>query len=111
MSEAGSAPALKNFRFPLDQLAGDGPHYRWVSERMELMIFRWQGEYRVFSSICPHMGAQLGLDTRQQALVCPWHGLACDLATKETNHHRYRKLKEFSARVEGTELVIVLGEL
>ena len=94
------------FRIRLERPVDERPIYVWMTERMELMIFRSRGKLRVFSSICPHMGAQMQFDVRRSCLHCPWHGLRLDLTTGHTDHPRYSRLREWQAQIEGDELIV-----
>jgi nitrite reductase/ring-hydroxylating ferredoxin subunit len=77
--------------------AGDEVVYAWISRTQEVMAFRVGDRLVVCSAICPHMGAQLTLDRRRRAVVCPWHGLAFALPDGACEHHRYRRLRLFPA--------------
>jgi nitrite reductase/ring-hydroxylating ferredoxin subunit len=93
-------------RIPLAALDGQGPHYQWIGQKTEVVIIVKSSEgYRVFSSICPHMGARLCLDGGLD-LSCPWHGLKFDLRNLTSNNRRYRVPREYSAVVSGSDLLI-----
>ena len=94
------------FRIRIERPLDERPSYYWVTERLELMVFRAGGRLRVFSSICPHMGAQIQHSARRCALKCPWHGLELDLETGQTGHPRYPRLREWQAQLEGDELIV-----
>ncbi len=92
------------FDIPLDGELGSEPVYLWASQRLEIVAFRQAGEVRAFSSICPHMGAQLCVDREERRLHCPWHGLSFDLTTGEAAHPRFRRIREWNAEVDGRRL-------
>lgn len=81
--------------------------YEWVSQTREVMVFRLAGKLYACSATCPHMGARLEVDFRNERLQCPWHGLqsrpadgfACD-------HPRFRKLRHFELREAGGEVEV-----
>lgn len=88
---------------------GSEPFYAWVSEKIEIVAFRDGDRVRVFRSICPHMGARLEVDRTRNCLHCPWHGLAFDLASRQSDHHRYRSVREWRGVVEGNRLLVFDG--
>ena len=77
--------------------------YVWLDEKKEAIIVEREGKVCAYSSLCPHMGAQLVYDAKEDKLVCPWHGLSFDLKTGESNHHRYKKVHEFCINQNGVE--------
>ena len=80
--------------------------YFWVREKVEVMVFRHEGELCVYASICPHMGAQLFYDGKRKSIQCPWHPLEANPKTGCSNHHQFSKFKRFNARLEKDELTI-----
>lgn len=80
--------------------------YVWLDDKKEAILFEREGQLRLFSSICPHMGAQLCHRSENDQLVCPWHGLAFDLKTGNSNHHRYKRLLEYGVEQRGEEIVV-----
>jgi hypothetical protein len=94
-SQPHSAPA--RWRLDLPRPPDGSPQYVWVTPRLELAIFRHDGRVHAFTSICPHMGAQLSVDLTRRCLHCPWHGLAAPLAgwmKRQLARHAGRQLAE-----------------
>ncbi len=96
----------RHFSVPLREIPESGSFYRWLDEKTEVLIFKEDSKIRVFNAICPHMGSQLCYDALKGDVSCSWHGLRLCLKTGETNHLVYRKVREFSAEVQGEEIHI-----
>lgn len=99
------APRIK-YRVKLTEPIGTAPTYFWVTDKIEVMVFRDGEIVRVISSLCPHMGARLNWTPSKGAVACPWHGLEFKKETLKSCHHRYRTLKEYKADLTGEDLVI-----
>ena len=94
------------YSIKLDSELGSDPTYIWLTDKIEVMVFIHEGKIKAFSSICPHMGAQLCYKKRAKILQCPWHGLTFNLESKESNHYRYKEVLEYKAEVIDGELLI-----
>lgn len=86
-----------------------GAMHVWIAEKLEVIVFRNAGRIRIFSSICPHMGAQLQCH-RNNSIACPWHGLCFKLGQAkgevESNHRKYRRIREYEGEIVNGELRI-----
>lgn len=106
VNPASATHQVIKYTIKLNEPLGKDPIYRWLTEKIEVMIFRDGDRVRVVSSLCPHMGARLSWDKTKTRVTCPWHGLSYDGNGLKSCHHRYRKLNEFRAEVFGDEIVI-----
>ncbi len=101
--------SLVPYKIPLTDLAklvkGESATL-WIDEKREVIVIPADQGYEVYSSICPHMGAQMQLDAKSGELVCPWHGLRYCPEQQTSNHHCYRNLKKYKAEVKGDSLEI-----
>lgn len=100
--DTGIAPRRIKLDSPLDET----PRYFWLTEKIEIVAFLHEGMPRVFHSICPHMGARLDVKDGGKTLACPWHGLSFDLQSQKSAHHRYKKICQLTAQIDGDTLVI-----
>jgi nitrite reductase/ring-hydroxylating ferredoxin subunit len=100
------AAATPRHEIALDRDIGNDPIYVWAAPRLEVVIFRDGATVRAFSSICPHMGAQLAVDAQGRRLHCPWHGLAFDLGTCRSQHARYGRVREWRVEVQGRRVLL-----
>jgi nitrite reductase/ring-hydroxylating ferredoxin subunit len=98
-------PVVK-YRIKLTQTLGTEPIYHWLTNKIEVMIFRDGNRVRVVTSLCPHMGARLQWDRTRSRVKCPWHGLSYDGNGLKSCHHRYRQLTEFQAELVDDELLV-----
>lgn len=94
------------FQVQLTKPLSETPQYFWISEKVEVAVFLLRGQVKAYSSVCPHMGAQLEVDCKTGHLSCPWHGLKFDLRDARSPHARYRKVTEHKADVQGDVLTI-----
>jgi nitrite reductase/ring-hydroxylating ferredoxin subunit len=94
------------YNVPLPEKIGERPIYLWLNDKIEVIIVRWEGKIRILNSICPHMGAQLQCDITDRKIHCPWHGLSFPLDTLNSDHHRYRHLREYEGAVIEDRLII-----
>lgn len=63
-----------------------------------------KGQYKAFSSVCPHQGCQVG-SVSAEAIVCPCHGSRFDPRTGEVTAGPANKaLPAKKVAVEGTKL-------
>lgn len=92
------------YRIPLGKEIGELPRYYWLNEKVEVLVVKLEGTFRVFSSLCPHMGARLEWNSRKETVSCPWHGLSFCAKTLCSEHPRYRKLREHRAELLDGEL-------
>lgn len=90
----------------LEKPLSEIPQYFWISEKVEVVVFLFQGQVKAYNSVCPHMGAQLSVDCKDGHLSCPWHGLKFDLRDARSCHTRYRKVTEYKAEVQGDTLYV-----
>lgn len=93
-------------RVTLSRDLDEGPIHLWLTEKIEILAFKEDGEVRVVNAVCPHMGAQLTYVAVNRCVTCPWHGLKFETSSMKSDHHRYRKLSEFRAELKGKELFI-----
>ena len=82
------------------------PQYFWITDKSEIMVVECGGRTRVYSSLCPHMGAQMQFCSKDETIHCPWHGLRFNSKTLESRHHRYKHLRELDSDLIGETLVI-----
>ncbi len=78
----------------------------WLAEKLEVMVVPTPTGIRIISSLCPHMGAQLRWNKKNDTAFCPWHGLEFKERPLRSCHERYRQLSEFTGSIEGNELVV-----
>lgn len=64
------------------------------------MVFRLKDKFFAVNSICPHMGAQLGLSSCNKFIKCPWHGLSFNIKDFRSNHKIFFKLKSWDVKVD-----------
>lgn len=93
------------------KITGDldaAPVHLWLTEKIEVVVFRKAGRLRIFSSICPHMGAQLQCNQRRSSVSCPWHGLCFQLGNRkeetQSDHPRYKRIREYDGEIVDGEL-------
>ena len=116
---------------PLNRLDVEGMNARRLEGGQKIVIFLIDGDYKVFESTCPHMGADLeeGRYCKAEgALHCFWHGYVFGLddgkfldnpnvafmgpIRKKSKHFDPDKvpdyrLKAFPCRVEEGKLVVL----
>ena len=111
-----------------DQFA-DGDRRIVASERHEIGVFRWEGQFYAYRNICAHQGGPvcegllmhkvedvLGPDQTFQGqrfspteihFVCPWHGVEYDLRTGECAADRRLRLRSYPVLVRDGEVFVV----
>lgn len=85
---------------------GPDPQHHWVGEKQEVILIRDGERARAFSSLCPHMGAQMCYRSKERQLVCPWHGLAFNIDNKQSNHPKYQQVKEFVIEEDSEKITL-----
>lgn len=96
------------YKIPLAQLTFEKPTTLWIDEKREVVVIPHEQHFEVYSSICPHMGAELVCVRKNSELFCPWHGLKFDLTDGGSNHPRYRHVKKYEAQIKDNFLEITL---
>jgi nitrite reductase/ring-hydroxylating ferredoxin subunit len=103
-----SRKVLYSAKIPKD--FSSGCMHVWLTEKIEVVVFRKGNCIRIFNSICPHMGAQLQCNQRKDEVFCPWHGLRFSLrdqkGEQESNHPRYKRIREYEGEIVNCELKI-----
>ena len=103
----GQTPAKKiRTQVKLPRPPGEVPTYVWLNDKTEIMIVKCGSKTRIFSSLCPHMGAQMQFCSKSRTVHCPWHGLRYDADSRKSDHHRYKKLQELKGEVVDDNLLI-----
>lgn len=62
----------------------------WIDSKNEVLVFWRDNTLNIINSICPHMGAQLFYDQKEDLIKCPWHGLSAEPENCKTRHKRFK---------------------
>jgi nitrite reductase/ring-hydroxylating ferredoxin subunit len=83
--------------------------YVWTSDKVQVMLYWWNGNLLAHSAMCPHMGSQLTLNREAGEIKCPWHALRADPAELVFNHPRYRSVRKYRTMIKDDK--VYLAEL
>lgn len=100
-----SSPLRIRFTIPLEKIK-ILPTHLWVTEKIEVLVIEENNKFRVFHSICPHMGSQLQYNSEQKKISCPWHELDFSLKTGLSSHPQYKKICEYKVELTPNDLII-----
>src|ERR1019366_7955703 len=98
----------REIRVKLDREPNEEGTHLWLNDKLEVVVFRINGELKILNSICPHMGAQMVCRNRGSELFCPWHGLVYSTKSLNSTHFRYRKAREFRGEISNGYLTVFI---
>ena len=74
-----------------------------------IAVFRYDGQFWAIENECPHKGGSLHEGTVQDGVVsCPWHQWQFDIRTGISPVNSLSKVKTYSTRVQGTDLLVTI---
>jgi menaquinol-cytochrome c reductase iron-sulfur subunit len=77
MSDLGPVDAFANLSAPLQKIIAISQRDGWresVSEKPVYVVKDSQGQIKVFSTVCPHLGCEVPWNMERQQFFCPCHG-------------------------------------
>jgi menaquinol-cytochrome c reductase iron-sulfur subunit len=77
MSDLGPVDAFSNLSAPLQKIISVSQRDGWresVSEKPVYVVKDSQGQLKVFSTVCPHLGCEVPWNAEKQQFFCPCHG-------------------------------------
>jgi nitrite reductase/ring-hydroxylating ferredoxin subunit len=88
----------------ISELEPHGQFSKWVGDH-DLLIYRYEGDLKVLSNVCPHFGGPVGYHKAKDGkFVCLWHNY--EFSTKDgsciTNKHlglRDYEVREFDGGI------------
>ena len=79
-----------------------------VDGRM-LCVANREGVFSVLDNVCPHRQGPLGQGWMEgNAVLCPWHAWAFDLATGVAEAPEQARVAVFQVRIEGSDVEVYL---
>jgi nitrite reductase/ring-hydroxylating ferredoxin subunit len=75
----------------------------------QIAVFRHQGQFWAIEDECPHKGGSLHEGAVQEGVVsCPWHQWQFDIRTGISPVNPLSKVRTYSTRVQGTDLLVTI---
>lgn len=117
MAGRGGADAIEQLRMPdfvkvglVSELGSVGQFSRWVGNH-DILVFRWQGQIRAFTNVCPHFGGPVGFHKMVDGtFTCLWHNLQFSAETGQCLTVPPLKLREYKIKVEDDVIYAQLVE-
>lgn len=81
--------------------------YLWSADKVQIMVYWWEGNLVAHSAMCPHMGSQLTLNRETGKVQCPWHALRADPSDLVFNHPRFRSVRRYRTKVMGEKVHLI----
>jgi menaquinol-cytochrome c reductase iron-sulfur subunit len=79
LSDLGPVDSFSNLSAPLQKMISISQRDGWresVSEKPVYVVKDAQGQLKVLSTVCPHLGCEVPWNTQKQQFLCPCHGSA-----------------------------------
>ena len=94
----------------LSELQGSGQFSRWVGNH-DILVFKWKGNIRAFSNVCPHFGGPVGFHKMKNGkFTCLWHNLEFGADSGQCLSMPRLRLREYQLKIEDDTIYARLVE-
>jgi len=92
------------------ELQGAEQFSRWVGNH-DILVFKWNGEIRAFTNVCPHFGGPVGFHRMKNGkFTCLWHNLEFSADTGHCLSVPRLRLREYELKIEDNSIYARLVE-
>jgi len=95
----------------ISELEPHGQFSKWLDDH-DILVYRYEGEVRALSNICPHFGGPVGYHKMREGgkFVCLWHSYEFSAKDGKCTSHGSLKLREYKVKTEGNRIFVQLVE-